>query len=90
MWALFGRWLVTNNRVLCASPDYLKRRGVPRRLEGPGQHDCLVLKERDNAFGMWQLQGLEGEGWGEGLLTQAQPCLPRTMLCNTPSRLTQP
>ena len=68
MWALFGRWLVTNNRVLCASPDYLKRRGVPRRLEGPGQHDCLVLKERDNAFGMWQLQGLEGEGWGEGLL----------------------
>lgn len=56
-----GRRLVTNNRVLCASPDYLKRRGVPESLQELQQHDCLVLKERDNAFGIWQLQGPEGE-----------------------------
>lgn len=56
-----GRRLVTNNRVLCASPDYLKRRGVPETLQDLQQHDCLVLKERDNAFGIWQLQGPEGE-----------------------------
>ncbi|WP_178109931.1 LysR substrate-binding domain-containing protein [Pseudomonas sp. FSL R10-1350] len=56
-----GRRLVTNNRVLCASPDYLKRRGVPESLQDLQQHDCLVLKERDNAFGIWQLQGPEGE-----------------------------
>ncbi|WP_273218597.1 LysR substrate-binding domain-containing protein [Pseudomonas sp.] len=56
-----GRRLVTNNRVLCASPDYLKRRGVPELLQDLQQHDCLVLKERDNAFGIWQLQGPEGE-----------------------------
>ena len=56
-----GRRLVTNNRVLCASPDYLKRRGVPETLQDLQQHDCLVLKERNNAFGIWQLQGPEGE-----------------------------
>ena len=56
-----GRRLVTNSRVLCASPDYLKRRGVPHHLDDLVQHDCLVLKERDNAFGIWQLQGPEGE-----------------------------
>ena len=56
-----GRRLVTNNRVLCASPDYLRRRGVPESLQALQQHDCLVLKERDNAFGIWQLQGPEGE-----------------------------
>ena len=56
-----GRRLVTNNRVLCASPDYLTRRGVPETLQDLQQHDCLVLKERDNAFGIWQLQGPEGE-----------------------------
>lgn len=56
-----GRRLVTNNRVMCASPDYLKRRGVPESLQDLQQHDCLVLKERDNAFGIWQLQGPEGE-----------------------------
>ena len=56
-----GRRLATNNRVLCASPDYLKRRGVPESMQDLQQHDCLVLKERDNAFGIWQLQGPEGE-----------------------------
>lgn len=56
-----GRRLVTNNRVLCASPDYLRRRGVPESLQELQHHDCLVLKERDNAFGIWQLQGPEGE-----------------------------
>ena len=56
-----GRRLVTYNRVLCASPDYLTRRGVPESLQDLQQHDCLVLKERDNAFGIWQLQGPEGE-----------------------------
>jgi len=56
-----GRRLASNHRVLCASPDYLERRGVPERLEDLQQHDCLVLKERDNAFGIWQLQGPQGE-----------------------------
>jgi len=56
-----GRRLASNHRVLCASPDYLECRGVPERLEDLQQHDCLVLKERDNAFGIWQLQGPQGE-----------------------------
>lgn len=48
--------LVANKRVLCASPDYLARRGRPVSLEDLQRHDCLVLKERNNAFGVWQLQ----------------------------------
>ncbi len=48
--------LVTNRRVLCASPDYLGRRGTPTSLEDLQRHDCLVLKERNNAFGIWELQ----------------------------------
>lgn len=51
-----GRRLVTNRRVLCAAPDYLERRGTPQALADLEQHDCLVLKERDNAFGLWQLE----------------------------------
>lgn len=50
-----GRKLVSNRRVLCATPDYLKRRGMPRSLDDLKEHDCLVLKERDNAFGVWTL-----------------------------------
>jgi LysR family transcriptional activator of dmlA len=50
-----GRKLASNRRVLCASPDYLQRRGIPRSLEDLAAHDCLVLKERNNAFGLWTL-----------------------------------
>ena len=50
-----GRRLVSNRRVLCAAPDYLQRRGTPQTLDELQQHDCLVIKERDNAFGIWNL-----------------------------------
>lgn len=51
-----GRQLVTNRRVLCAAPAYLERRGTPLQPGDLEQHDCLVLKERDNAFGIWNLE----------------------------------
>lgn len=51
-----GRCLARNRRVLCAAPSYLARRGTPTRLGDLAMHDCLVIKERDNAFGIWQLQ----------------------------------
>ncbi|VVP87812.1 HTH-type transcriptional regulator DmlR [Pseudomonas fluorescens] len=50
-----GRRLVSNRRVLCAAPGYLQRRGTPQTLDELQQHDCLVIKERDNAFGVWNL-----------------------------------
>lgn len=51
-----GRRLASNSRVLCASPGYLQRRGVPGSLEALQEHDCLVIKERDYPFGIWQLE----------------------------------
>lgn len=52
--------LVETNRILCASPAYLKRSGCPKSLQELSKHDCLVLKERDQAFGVWRLQGPNG------------------------------
>jgi len=51
-----GRQLVSNRRVLCAAPAYLQRRGTPQSLNDLELHDCLVIKERDNAFGVWNLE----------------------------------
>ena len=51
-----GRRLVSNRRVVCAAPDYLQRQGVPQTLGELEQHHCLVIKERDNAFGIWNLE----------------------------------
>ncbi|WP_213940824.1 LysR substrate-binding domain-containing protein [Pseudomonas sp. dw_612] len=51
-----GRRLVSNRRVLCAAPAYLQRHGTPQALADLEQHHCLVIKERDNAFGIWNLE----------------------------------
>ncbi|AMV47321.1 MULTISPECIES: LysR substrate-binding domain-containing protein [Paraburkholderia] len=52
---LIAKRLAENHRVLCASPDYLKRHGTPRQLADLGTHQCLAIKERDHPFGIWRL-----------------------------------
>lgn len=47
-------------RVLCAAPSYLARRGVPTSIAELSQHDCLVLRDRHQAFGVWRLTGPNG------------------------------
>ena len=53
---LIAKRLADNHRVLCAAPDYLARRGIPRTLDDLAAHDCLVIKERDHPFGVWKLR----------------------------------
>lgn len=50
-----ARRLARNHRVLCASPDYLKRKGAPRNLKELVSHNCLIIKERDHPVGIWKL-----------------------------------
>lgn len=50
-----GKLLRRNARILCASPDYLEKRGTPQSLDDLQGHDCLVLRERNAPFGVWQL-----------------------------------
>ncbi len=52
---LIARWLASNHRVLCASPDYLARHGTPRQIADLATHACLAIKERDHPFGVWRL-----------------------------------
>lgn len=56
-----SRRLASNRRVVCATPEYLQRCGTPMSLEDLGQHDCLVLKERNSPFGLWRLESAEGQ-----------------------------
>jgi LysR family transcriptional activator of dmlA len=58
---LVARPLCSNHRVLCASPDYLARRGVPRSVQELANHDCLAIRERDHPFGVWRLRNALSE-----------------------------
>jgi DNA-binding transcriptional LysR family regulator len=40
---LVARRLAANPRVICAAPDYLAERGMPRRLSELDRHDCILL-----------------------------------------------
>src|SRR5437773_5908818 len=40
---LVARKLAVNRSVLCASPAYLKRRGMPRRIEDLRKHECVLF-----------------------------------------------
>jgi LysR family transcriptional activator of dmlA len=52
--------IASNTRVLCAAPSYLKLKGMPRRPSDLGKHNCIVIRERDQSFGVWKLQGPKG------------------------------
>jgi DNA-binding transcriptional LysR family regulator len=41
--------------MLCASPDYLKRRGTPRKLDELTKHDCVTLQSLMSPIA-WQFQ----------------------------------
>jgi LysR family transcriptional regulator, transcriptional activator for dmlA len=59
-----GEWSATllakNERVLVASPAYIKAHGKPRSLEDLEQHACLIVRESDTPSGQWLLSK-EGE-----------------------------
>lgn len=59
---LVARRLANNRRVLCAAPDYLRRRGTPRTPQDLARHDCLVLVGSQGRQDVWRLgDGADGE-----------------------------
>ncbi len=52
---LVARRIAPNRRVLCASPDYLRRRGRPRTPEDLAHHDCLLLFGSGGRQDVWRL-----------------------------------
>ena len=53
---LTARKLASNRRILCAAPSYLEDAGVPTSPKQLQQHDCIILRESDEAFGVWHLR----------------------------------
>jgi LysR family transcriptional regulator, transcriptional activator for dmlA len=57
---LISHHMVPGQRILCASPDYVRSRGEPQSIADLSRHSCLLIRERDETFGRWSLQGPDG------------------------------
>eukprot|EP01034_Spumella_vulgaris_P032552 gene32552-40164_t len=47
--------IASNDRLLCASPKYLRARGVPGDPDDLVHHDCITLNENSEDVSLWRL-----------------------------------
>lgn len=51
---LVARKLVQNPRVLCCSPAYAAKHGLPDSIRALAQHNCILLRQHDSDFALWR------------------------------------
>lgn len=52
---LIAKKIAVNRRLLCASPAYLTASGQPATPHELTQHQCIVLRQNESAYGNWRL-----------------------------------
>jgi LysR family transcriptional regulator, transcriptional activator for dmlA len=55
---VFARRLAPNRRLLVAAPAYLARAGEPRLPADLMRHNCIGIRQGDEAYGLWRLAPL--------------------------------
>ncbi|MPQ57332.1 LysR family transcriptional regulator [Duganella sp. FT27W] len=59
---VIARRLASNRRLLCASPKYLAQHGEPKTPGDLRKHNCISIRQGDEAYGLWRLYaGREAE-----------------------------
>lgn len=52
---VIARRIAANRRLICAAPAYLARHGTPRVPHDLAQHNCIGIRQGDEAYGIWRL-----------------------------------
>ncbi|AVJ29611.1 LysR family transcriptional regulator [Achromobacter spanius] len=52
--SLIARKIAPNRRLVCASPGYLKKHGIPITPHDLARHQCIVLRQNEAAYGLWR------------------------------------
>ena len=58
---MVARKLSSNHRLLCASPQYLKKYGSPHTPEDLSHHRCITMVRRSEALTQWHFKTADGE-----------------------------
>jgi LysR family transcriptional regulator, transcriptional activator for dmlA len=57
---IIARRIAPNRRLLCAAPSYLARRGTPRTPRDLTLHNCIGIRQGEEAHGVWKLSSGRG------------------------------
>ena len=64
---MIARHIAPNRRLLCASPAYLAKHGVPKVPNDLTRHNCIGIRQGEEAYGVWRLT----HGRGKSAKTEA-------------------
>jgi len=59
--SLAARKLAPNRRVVCASPDYLRKHGTPHVPEDLTAHNCIMAMPHGDFSSTWEYRDLQGK-----------------------------
>ena len=52
---VIARRIAPNRRLLCAAPAYLARHGLPKVPNDLTRHNCIGIRQGEEAYGVWRL-----------------------------------
>lgn len=52
---VYARRIAHNRRLLCAAPSYLARHGTPKTPSDLARHNCIAIRQGDEAYSVWRL-----------------------------------
>lgn len=58
---VIARQIAPNRRLLCASPSYLARHGMPKVPHDLTKHNCIGIRQGEEAYGVWRLSHGRGK-----------------------------
>ncbi|MFZ3120591.1 MAG: LysR substrate-binding domain-containing protein [Variovorax sp.] len=52
---VIARNIAANRRLLCAAPTYLAKHGIPKVPNDLTRHNCIGIRQGEEAYGVWRL-----------------------------------
>jgi len=57
---VIARHIAPNRRLLCAAPAYLAKHGIPKVPSDLAKHNCIGIRQGEEAYGVWRLSSGRG------------------------------
>ncbi|WP_369973838.1 LysR substrate-binding domain-containing protein [Pelomonas sp. KK5] len=67
---VIARHIAPNRRLLCAAPSYLAKHGTPKVPNDLTRHNCIGIRQGEEAYGLWRLSGTRGSRPAEAVKTR--------------------